>query len=329
MSGKQKRTQPPRKAKKQRVAPAEADDETTIIAALMEDALEYIVPFLSVEDVNDGLGLASKRVRACVDRVRPPSHYIVAVRRESTKIGFENTGNFWPKTVWQVHNFHFKLCTPAKGRMTVEVKLINSVWEEHGNRHCGAYRPSPTKVSFAIFEDSPSFPVFFFRDFDQDIGPVCECHASHCFLCNRYQIQGFDSSETLDSFGEEAERKGFGPNVRLALAVFYECAKRIASFPDGTEYPSAEYLMRTLPASLHPFFPDDFDWDAEHKDRNLTVEFGYRAAASWDEWFDFMPPEFDGIYEYDVEEVPWYRNDYWWDEDEDDETSSVSSTEND
>ena len=328
MSGKQKRTQPPRKAKKQRVAPADAD-ETTIIAALMEDALEFIVPFLSVEDVNDGLSLASKRVRACVDRVRPPSHYIVAARRESTTIGFENTGNGRPKTVWQVHNFIFKLRTPAKGRMKLRAKLLNSVWEEHGNRHCGAYRPSPTRVSFAICEDSPSFTAFFFRDSGQDIRGFCECHASHCFYCNGFQIQGFDSSETLDSFGEEAELKGFGPNLRLALALFYECAKRIASSPAETEYPSAAYLMRTLPASLHPFFPRDFDWGAEHKDRNLTVEFGYRAAASLDEWLDFMPPEFDGIYEYYVEDVPWYRNDYWWDEDEDDETSSVSSTEND
>jgi hypothetical protein len=317
------RTQPPRKAKKQKV---NADDEKIIVAALMEDALEFIVPFVSIQDVNDGLSLASRRVRACVNRIRPPSHYIVAARRESTKIGFENTDIGWPnrQTVWQIHNFQFKLCTPAIERMTVDVKLVNSVWEEEENRHCGVYRPSPTKVRFVVYdEDTPSDPALFVRSY-QNIREGCECDGSHCFYCNGFRIRGFDSSGTLASFGGEAELKGFGPSVRLSLASFYECAKRIASFPGGTAYPSAEYLMRTLPASLHPFFPHDFDWGAGHKDRNLTVEFGYRAAASLDEWLDFIPPEFDGIHESDVEEVPWYRNDYWW-EDGDDETETTEN----
>jgi hypothetical protein len=78
-------------------------------------------------------------------------------------------------------------------------------------------------------------------------------------------------------------------NFETAMGYLLICAKQVVTFMDGTAYPSAEFLMRSLPAWLHKYFPSNFDRDAENEDRTTRVEFSYRPARTLAEWRHAVP----------------------------------------
>ena len=65
--------------------------------------------------------------------------------------------------------------------------------------------------------------------------------------------------------------------------------------------------MRSLPTSLHAFFPSDFDWKASHKDRANVADFCYRPADGLTELEITIPNEEFLRTEYSVEDLPSYR----------------------
>lgn len=109
-------------------------------------------------------------------------------------------------------------------------------------------------------------------------------------------------------------------DLRRAMGYIFSCVQRIASWQyDSTPYQSAEYLMRSLPEWLYPYFPKYFDWKACHSHHDTEVEFEYRSTPNLEAWSEVIPPLFDGIYHYFPEQLPWY----------DDQSSDESSDEND
>jgi hypothetical protein len=83
-------------------------------------------------------------------------------------------------------------------------------------------------------------------------------------------------------------------------------------------YPSAEYLMRLLPKELHEHSPAALvalmtapNHPRPPPDRITTVEVpSYRPARTRAEWVAIA---YDGPSdEYNIEEIPWYRDGYSW-----------------
>jgi hypothetical protein len=137
----------------------------------------------------------------------------------------------------------------------------------------------------------------------------------------KYSCHGISFHDYLDRDQDWAPRDK--KNLETAMDYLFVCAKHIATFPDGTAYLSAEYLMWSLPTWLHKHFPNNFDCDAENKDRTTRVELSYRPARTLAEWRGEVPHVDDGIHEHELDDgqtrgsvcrarfvegvLPWYR----------------------
>lgn len=117
-----------------------------------------------------------------------------------------------------------------------------------------------------------------------------------------------------------------------ALDYVYKCAQRIGNNfskqESPTVYPSVDYLMyRTIPTWMHEYFPAELQWPDPSspsaltalapprplpEDRVTRIEFSYRPSRTRFEWLQVVPPIYDGIYEYELDELPWYCPGYSW-----------------
>lgn len=114
------------------------------------------------------------------------------------------------------------------------------------------------------------------------------------------------------------------------LAIIASCADQIAVFPDQISYPSAAYLMRILPEDLHDVIPIRIDgWKKPHSDRKTKIEFTYRPARSLAEWREYAAIHEGEICSYTLDQVPWYRSDYKWDESDSEDSSDEGESEDD
>jgi hypothetical protein len=326
-------------------------------ALLLEDVIEPVLPFLPPGDIRS-LRAASHRVKEAI-RDRSPAMLILGERRLPTMMGVrhfwddaeneEGDLGEWVR-VYQIQKFHFALsvksdlvdeeCKLTSSIIVVEVVLHNGVWEE-ANRL--ARRPLPsrsfTKTVVAIDiksiipkragdEEDEVEEYEYFRHIFQGGRRHCSTrflnklfvtHTSssspndlpRCLYCNWCRF--------LFPDGGSAGLARFEPQLRLTMAIFHECFKRIESFPDETSYPSAGFLMRQLPKPLHRYFPNEFDRERPCRDRNLiVVEFEYRRSRGvWEwqqEWRDRFLSDRSMLWmeEYDLNgprSLPWYRDD--------------------
>jgi hypothetical protein len=253
----------------------------------------------------------------------------------------------WVRRVYQTQKFHFALSVKSDLVVDEECKLTssmivvvgvalhNAVWEEEGNNLRPLSSPSSSRtlvdIDISIIpkrgeEYSPHFEggrhhIFSTRfckdhfvscwDYQREYHPNDPPRCVHC--------DGFKFYFPFAGYISTGLAK-FEPQVRLTMAILYECFKRIECFPDKIPYPSAEFLMQELPERLHRYFPKEFDRERSCQDRNLVgfVEFEYRRARSFSEWREEWQERFacrpsTWMEEYDLNgprSIPWYRDDY-------------------
>jgi hypothetical protein len=286
---------------------------------------EKLFPFLSINDTSN----LSMTCRENHHKVSSTRSYPCIVWEGScpTSMGYETRDEGEDRvTVMQLHHFcfHFRTkCNAQEESVKVELTLKNEVWDEHLNMRDGVASrglqafPCTTKVSVHIYKPPQK---------NQMRKRLFVLHSSS--WSGNVVFLGADNPDhdylRRDQDWAPRDKK----NLEAAMGYLLICAKQIATFPDGTAYPSAEYLMRSLPSWLHKYFPSNFDWDAENKDRTTRVEFSYRPARTLAEWQEYVPGMFDGIHQHQLDEghdrgsvrqaqfvegvLPWYREGYSW-----------------
>jgi hypothetical protein len=283
---------------------------------------DKLFPFLSINDTSN----LSMTCRENYQKVSSARSYpcIVWEGRFPTTMGYETRNAERDRvTMMQTHRFYFLVRTNFNGQVEsvqVEFTLKNEVWDEHLNMRDGLDSrgleafPSATRVSVSIIKPPQKNQV-----------------RERLFVAHQASW-----SETgcvfLGSCNYPSRDQNWAPrdkkNLETALGYLSICAKQIASFMDGTAYPSADFLMRSLPSWLHKHFPSNFDWDAENKDRTTRVEFSYRPARTLVEWRHAVPGLFGGTDEHELADgqaigsvpqrrfvegvLPWYREGYSW-----------------
>jgi hypothetical protein len=283
---------------------------------------EKLFPFLSINDVSNLSMTCRENHRKCSSTRSYPC--IVWEGRYPTTMGYKTRHEEEDcVTVMQLHHFCFRFRTNRNAQeesVQVEFTLKNEVWDEHLNMRDGVHSrglqafPSATKMSVCILK-----PL-------QKNQKRKRLFVSHPEYGSVFLGEGNPNHNYLKRDQDWAPRDK--KDLETAMGYLLTCAKRIATFPDGTAYPSAEYLMRSLPTWLHKYFPSNFDCDAEYKDRTTRVEFSYRPARTLAEWRGNVPPFMDGIYEHELDDdqtrgsvcrawgvedvLPWYREGYSW-----------------
>jgi hypothetical protein len=293
---------------------------------------EKLFPFLSINDTSN----LSMTCRENHNKVSSTRSYpcIVSEGRFPTTMGYETRNEEEDRvTVMQLHRFYFPFrtnCNEQEESVQIEFTLKNEVWDEDLNMRDGVDSrglqafPSTTRLSVSIIKPAQKNQmrerlfVAHQSSWSED-GCVFlgEDNPNHNYL-------------RRDQDWAPRDKK----NLENALGYLLICAKRIATFTDGTAYPSVEFLMRSLPTWLHKHFPSNFDWDAENKDRTTKVEFSYRPARTLAEWRDEVPSVYDGIHQHELDDgqargsgpqaefvegvLPWYRKGYSWISSDDD-----------
>jgi hypothetical protein len=292
---------------------------------------EKLFTFLSINDASN----LSMTCRENHHKVSSTRSYpcIVSEGRFPTTMGYETRNEEEDLvTVMQLHRFYFLLrtnCNAQEESVQIEFTLMNEVWDEHLNMRDGADSrslqafPSTTRVSVAIIKPPQK---------NQMRKRLFVAHQSSWSWSENGCVflgSGNPNHDYLERDQDWAPKDK--KNLETAMGYLLICAKQIATFTDGTAYPSAEFLMRSLPAWLHKYFPSNFVWDAENTDRTTRVEFSYRPARTLAEWRGEVPPLLDGIYEHVLDDgqaggsgprarhrhvdegaLPWYRKGYSW-----------------
>ena len=262
---------------------------------------EKLFPFLSTNDVTT-LSMACLGMYEKVTSFRRShgSPSLVWETVQPTKIGYDYKMRRPDLTVttYQIQRFFFVLRNESGETVEVELSLENAVWDETLNSRIyfdppthypkrtvpkiAVIRPKlGTQTRKRLFVASPGF------------GSGNQEDSYLCFLGEDGGDNDYIEEDRADR--SEQDKK----ELREAMQYILICARRIAAFPNGTTYPSAEYLLRTLPNWLHQYFPATFDWNADHTDRETVVEFDYRPAQTLAEWEAKVPHQWDGIYAYD------------------------------
>ena len=254
--------------------------------------------FLSINDTTN-LGHTCKEMKRVVDTVCDAATSgnsslakIVWEKRRKTMIGYQGDDSDYDPNccqVWQIQWFCFCLVSKESlQKMEVNISLDNIVWiERHNWLDPATMNPSPTWVKVIITAPQTKERLFStYHEYDLS------------FLRNRWV-----DKNNVSSLSEESSS-----DLRFAMGVLYPCFKRIANWQhDNIEYPTADYMMLSLKSWLQPFFPEGLDRE-NAVDRITAHEFSYPGAApTLEDWRAFIPRE-DGImYEYSLDEIPWYN----------------------
>jgi hypothetical protein len=208
-------------------------------------------------------------------------------------------------TVSQVQPFQF--CILSNGhpqKLVVRIHVQNECWEEIDNRKVRDLdAPQPTRASFCIWvhEEEPD-------EKGETIFTSWLNRANDVWSFSFSRSHAVEYSLSLRKFQERGSEQHKN-EIRRILSILYACAKRISTWDDGANsYPSAEYLMRILPEVVWPFFPQDFDWEADHLDRTSVLEFSYHPAPDMEDWRGVVPEDLCQPCNWQVDTLPWYRS---------------------
>jgi len=279
-----------------------------LLAIFPSDFLkDTISSFLSINDITN-LSLTSHEMFKKISSTREYP-CLVWEERLPTRMRYEGRNDDDRTTLFQVHPFVFLLRTESEEVLRVDVSLQNEAWDEETNMrdgdNCRGLDQFPSRTEFFInidkIESSKREQVFRIA-FWVALGELENWWIS---LASMKEV--WEDWDNLSPSQEEEMRAG--------MIYTLMCLKCVSDYPDGTAYPSAEYLMRDLPEWTHPYFPSDFDWEKECTDRKTKIEFSYRPARTLVEWRGATPPHED--VEYKLDELPWYRKGYSWFSDDD------------
>ncbi|CAB9512975.1 expressed unknown protein [Seminavis robusta] len=278
--------------KEQKTSDAAGDATTSLFLRVLRDAnaVTHLSPFLTINDMTN-LSMACKDTQEMFQKERESLSFsdVRSMVRRHTLIGYERKDEDlqWVAVSQRLprsQNSNFFDEFPKPTRTSMRVKLV-------------ALETS-TQTRERIFIGHPDS----FSDGDW------------CFFVG----ENHDHTTEDKKWPEEDKQL-----LRRAMSIVHECTKLIGSNDeDFTEYPSAEYLMRTLPSWLYPYFPKSFDWEADHSDRETEVFFPYKKAKSKQEWLGRLPPMFDGIHKQYPSDLDSDDDD---DEDENDDDESAGS----
>jgi len=287
-------------------APRTPENFVQFIAETKDAALglleTQLLPWLSINDQSSlGSTCCSMKKRIIEGR-----HRIAREERQPTKMRYDPWGGDFGMYVSQVQRFRFIIAGTDAGKIQVNINLVNRVYDErHNARDVGMCIPlnkcpEPTNVDCKIYREN--LEVLFRTEDDE--GYSCKC--GNCIVCRGYDVQGisdyWDDSET----DHDAVKK----YLDVSAHSYFLCAKRVSemtSLPIG-------YIIRKLPSDLHPYIPEEFDWNGPHEDRITVVEWEWRPANTVEEWWHHALTEYR--VDYDLDELPWYRHDYFRTEDD-------------
>ena len=219
---------------------------------------------------------------------------IVWEKREDTRIGLERVDlGFIYCKVAQIQQFTFNISDKTLDqKIVVELSLENLAWIE-------CFNSAPEDREWLERETQMRVIIKAPKTYRQERERIFLYHPNAVSFLGPFDPSGPTYRDmVLDNHLPEwtEEDKLY---LRRSMRYIYACAKRISKWQyDDTVYPSAEYLMRDcLPRWLHPYFPNKFDWRAEHVDRNTQFEFEYRPARDLGSWFAGVhDEETGGIY---------------------------------
>ena len=213
-------------------------------------------------------------------------------------------------SVGQVHNCNFYCEGYDRVSWTdfcleLEFKFYNDLWSESDNKQF-VTKPSPSKtlVDIVVYPRGERSGLFVRRyswGREDRSCSICRSKQTRCFYCDGFRVDGCENAVTN-------RLPEFEGDLRLYMNCIFDACKLLSSQTDPpVVYPSTEYIMRSLPSSLHAFFPSDFDWKASHEDRKTVADFCYRPADNLAEWVRTIPDEESFLEEYSVEDLPRYR----------------------
>ena len=221
--------------------------------------------------------------------------------------------------VFQVQPLRFLITGTTIGKIRVVFKLVNHVYDErHNSRIAGMCKPlrefpKPTEFEVEIYCNQGML----FQT--QDQYDNCGCRKTNgCRDCRGYDVEGLvdynsdDNEEEEDGDDKwEQDNQIKKANLKIAVTAILMCAKRIAE-QDG---PSVAYLIDQLPEALQAYLPQDFDRSGPLEDRATIVEWKYQAAKTVEEWWAQIldGPKICDLdpFEFELDELPWYRANYY------------------
>jgi hypothetical protein len=305
--------------------------ESSSVLVDLDTVLKYVLPFLSPHGYDLlNLRLTSRGILNAMEDPSAPEIPQVLVLRQERIPTMMKISNFGQIDEVSRHNFVigvaqlqvFRLLvfhkegeeienqsTTSKGWIrNVTVRLQNGVGPSDAEDPTSRMVARPTYLDYQI-ETKPNkhqqphgcgrlhFLAFFYEDNCRD--PNCDC-----FRVTVGMLRDGPSAER----GRFSNSSEGAPAHRLAMSCLYECAKRIARFPDETPYPSENFLMKRLPSALYPYFPKEFDFNAPDVDRETTIEFihlpAFGAGRRAQEWREYFPTEANEVRVYDLNELP-------------------------
>lgn len=286
-------------------------------AEILKD--NVFLSFLSFDDISSLEATCPYVYTTLSSRSLP---HVIRVERLPTKMGYEPWEEACFATVSQVQKFRFLLRTASHGVVDVFFILSNAVWDEfHTDRLHPSCRPLaefPKETEIAVIvkrkSSSSASDLFFMRSDLANMG--CTCQNVGCMWRQGFQVEGLETStdsENSDLTQEDIEIPHQAEhNLRAALSCLFACAKYVYEISDDDQiaYPSPAYVMKRLPEALRQFFPAEVVVDEFSPDRRTNVEWEYRSApADSDEWHDYIGPDLPGnIREFELDELPWYKN---------------------
>jgi len=276
-----------------------ANAKKNILLSPPEDGLLELnlFPFLGVNELTVLSAVSStlhNQVSCCRSKnvCTPSGLYLVAARVEPTKIRYETIGNDEETgavvETHQIQRFSFVFCSSVHQTVTVDFALQNLVWEEINNHRVTPQGSTATVSSIAIMQPEILHGV------NVQVGKrlfINRPGSGWCFLGEHGGANNYLRQDLTDRPENEKQE------LREAMHIIMMCARQMAAFNKGSMvYPSAEYIMSSLPKWLHTYFSADaFDRAMEYSDRETEIEFEYRPAPTLEAWQYALPLIFDAI----------------------------------
>jgi hypothetical protein len=189
--------------------------------------------------------------------------------------------------VSQMHPFRFIFQTAEKKTIPAKITLLNAVWDEQDNMRDGHQCRRAFAGGSLLSATLPSISIWRPRKKNQK-------YYRHLVLepIRHHHFSGEDDDWGEERYGGYWEDPDAAEDLKFAMVILWKCAQRIAVYPDGTTYPSAEYIMHALPSALHEHFPPTATLVANSSrpvDRKTVVELSYRPSRSRAEWMTILP----------------------------------------
>ena len=284
----------------------------SFFAALPDEVLQKsIFPFLSVQDLTH-LASSCHWITSQVDTYRGPLPHIVREELLPSKFVYSNDIPLLSSEVHHSQTFRFLLKTRRHRIVQVNIRLNNKLWTEILTRR-------ENSVRVHELSDDERKTAFDFQICNQ----IKDAHGSfHRFnLFGLYAGSNFELTawqtgvEEYDSDDDDIGTWPLGKeqDLRDCVLYYWVCVNRaIALAPNVC--PNIHYIMSSYPLESEPLrscVPSDFVFEPNKaQDRKFFSPWKYRPPNSVEEWHSYATRDLGGWREYEIHEIPWYRDWY-------------------